>query len=250
MEVEESRSAGPGGKQGTSNPGKTNVSLSYFAANRKDPPPGSSDWVAVKNSGTSSASGKGGGSKWTARPSGRGPKGMIRDSEDFLALVPLDCSSTNLLDYEDAEALIVWQNYISEISIKEIAILGIVLFEFSSLFKTFNGSKDSKSRINIFSSIIDSADAPVLVRAVRAAHTEWKKHELGRGEAVEPIIVIVDSAVHGDPLGVPGGIDDSGQVGRVEELICSLSVSLGVPEVQMSTTLTMLTMTTSHPETP
>ena len=65
--------------------------------------------------------------------------------------------------------------------------------------------------------IFDSADAPVLVRAVRAAHTEWKKHELGRGEAVELIIVVVDSAIHGDALGVPGGVDDGGQVGRVDD---------------------------------
>ena len=52
---------------------------------------------------------------------------------------------------------------------------------------------------------------------MRAAHTEWKKQELGRGEAVEPIIVVVNSAVHGDALGVPGDVDDGGQVGRVED---------------------------------
>ena len=98
-----SRSAGPGGKQGTSNPGKTNVSPSSFAANPKDLPPGSPDWVAAKNSGTSSASGKEGGPKPAAGgPSGRGPKGTIQDPEDFPALVLPAGSSTNLLDYEDA----------------------------------------------------------------------------------------------------------------------------------------------------
>ena len=52
-----SRSAGPGGKKpGTSCHGKNPVSLS-IAAIPKDSPPGSSDWVAAKNSGTSSASG-------------------------------------------------------------------------------------------------------------------------------------------------------------------------------------------------
>ena len=85
-----------------SNPGKTNVSPSSFAANPKDPPPGSSDWVAAKNSGTST-SGKGGGPKWTiVRPSGRGPMGTILDPEDFPALVPPAGSSTDLPDYEDA----------------------------------------------------------------------------------------------------------------------------------------------------
>ena len=98
-----SRSAGPGGKKpGTSCHGKNPVSLS-IAAIPKDPPPGSSDWVAAKNSGTSSASGREGGPKRTVGwPSGRGPKGTIRDPEDFPALVPPAGSSTNLLDYKDA----------------------------------------------------------------------------------------------------------------------------------------------------
>ena len=201
-----SRSAGPGGK-GKPNPGKPNISLSVAAP--KDPPPGSSKWVAAKNSGTST-SGKGGGPKWTAMgPSGRGPRGTNQDPEDFPALVSPAGSSTDLPDHEDAVAdqkmdveqghetpadnfwsnlwcqasqdvedkqlsilesiririqqfwpfrfsnsseeesrirplfkakifvaLNIWQDYISEISIKEIAILRIVLIKFFSLFKT------------------------------------------------------------------------------------------------------------------
>ena len=201
-----SRSAGPGGK-GKPNPGKPNISLSVAAP--KDPPPGSSKWVAAKNSGTST-SGKGGGPKWTAMgPSGRGPRGTNQDPEDFPALVSPAGSSTDLPDHEDAVAdqkmdveqghetpadnfwsnlwcqasqdvedkqlsilesiririqqfwpfrfsnsseeesrirplfkakfvaLNIWQDYISEISIKEIAILRIVvLIKFTSLFKT------------------------------------------------------------------------------------------------------------------
>ena len=70
--------------------------------------------------------------------------------------------------------------------------------------------------------IFDSADAIVLVRAVRTSRTEWKKHELGHGEAVELIIVVVDSVVHGDALGAPGGVVDGGQVGRVDDEACML----------------------------
>ena len=84
-----SRSAGPGGKKpGTSCHGKNPVSLS-IAAIPKDLPPGSSDWVAAKkNSGTSSASGREGGPKRTVGwPSGRGPKGTIRDPEDYVILI-------------------------------------------------------------------------------------------------------------------------------------------------------------------
>ena len=202
-----SRSAGPGGKEGKPNPGKPNISLSVAAP--KDPPPGSSKWVAAKNSGTST-SGKGGGPKWTTMgPSGRGPRGTNQDPEDFPALVSPAGSSTDLPDHEDAVAdqkmdveqgretpadnfwsnlwcqmsqdvkdkqlsilesiqiciqqfwpfrfsnsseeesrirplfkakfvaLNIWQDYISEISIKEIAILRIVvLIKFTSLFKT------------------------------------------------------------------------------------------------------------------
>ena len=65
-------------------------------------PPGSSDWVAAKNSGTST-SGKGGGSKWaTVGPSGRGLKEMIQEPEDFPALVLSAGSSTDLPYYKDA----------------------------------------------------------------------------------------------------------------------------------------------------
>ena len=67
--------------------------------------------------------------------------------------------------------------------------------------------------LNIFGSIIDLAGSPVLVRAVRVTRTEWER-ELGRGEAAELIIVVVDSAIQGDPLGVPGGIDYGGQDGQ------------------------------------
>ena len=91
----------------------------------------------------------------------------------------------------------------------------VLIDSFQQILLKVNGSKDSNGRevgvytepgnpdvinntiLKVFGSIIDPADSPVLVRALRAARTEWKKHVHGRGEAVELIIVIVDSAVHG-----------------------------------------------------
>ena len=111
------------------------------------------------------------------------------------------------------------------------ALFKVLIDSFQQKLLKLNGSKDSNGRVvmvytepgspdvinntilNISGSIIDPADSPVLVRAVPNARTEWKKHVHGRGEAVELIIVVVDSAVHGDSLGVPGGVDDGGQVG-------------------------------------
>ena len=113
------------------------------------------------------------------------------------------------------------------------ALFKVLIDSFQQKLLKLNGSKDSNGRVvytepgnpdiinnailNIFSSIIDLAGSPVLIRAVRTARTEWKKHKLGRGKAVEPIIVVVDSAVHGDALGVPGDVDNGGQVGREDD---------------------------------
>ena len=100
LQTKKSRSAGPGGKQGTSNPGKTNVFPSLAAP--KDSLPGSSDWVAAKKFRHLHIW-EGGGSKYTTvGPSRWGSKGTIQDPEDFLALIPPAGSSSDPLDYEDA----------------------------------------------------------------------------------------------------------------------------------------------------
>ena len=244
-----SGSAGPSGKNpGTSCHGKNPVSLS-IAAIPRDLPPGSPDWVAAKNSGTSSASGREGGPKRTVVwPSGRGPKGTIRDPEDFPALVPPAGSSTNLAGYTLIQRffegpVMYWvpasmknsNNYIVKLKFHHFWFIKNALFKelidsFQQKLFKLNGSKESNGRVvytvpgnldvinnatlNIFSSIMDLADSPVLVLAVCRARTEWKKHVLRRGEAAELIMVIVDSAFHGDPLGAPGGVDDGGQDGQ------------------------------------
>ena len=95
-----SRSAGPGGKKtGMSSHCKNPVFLTV-AASPKDPPPGSSDWVAA-NTSSSSASGKVGGA--TARPSGWGLVETSQDPTDFPVLVPpVGSSTSNLPHHEDA----------------------------------------------------------------------------------------------------------------------------------------------------
>ena len=205
--------------------------------------------MAAKNPSTSSASGKEGGPKRTVGwASGRGPKGTIRDPEDFPALVPPAGSSTNLTAYTLIERffegpIMYWvpalmknsNNYKVKLKFHlfwfiKYALFKLLIDSFQQKLLKLNGSKDSNGRVvytkpgnldiinnailNVFSSIINLAGRPVLVRAVRTARTEWKKHELGRGKAAELIIVVVDFAVHGDSLGVPGGVNDGGQDGQ------------------------------------
>ena len=97
-----SGSAGPGGITGMSITGtKTSVSLP-LAANPKDPPTGSSDWVAAKKSRVSGGPGEAGdnSSVRVSRPFSTGT--FIVDLEDFPTLVPPG-SSLALTDYKDSE---------------------------------------------------------------------------------------------------------------------------------------------------
>ena len=113
-------------------------------ANPKDPPPGSFDWVAAKNSSTSSASGKEGGPKRTVRwPSGRGPKGTIRDPKDFPALVPPAGSSTNLLDY-----LNLWCRASQDVEDKQLSIFESIQIRIQQFWPfQFSNSSEEESRI-------------------------------------------------------------------------------------------------------
>ena len=135
-------------------------------ANPKDPPPGSFDWVAAKNSSTSSSTGKEGGPKRTVGwPSGRGPKGTIRDPEDFPALLPPAGSSTNLTAYTLIECffegpVMYWvpalmknsNNYKVKLKFHlfwfiKNALFKLLIDSFQQKLLKLNGSKDSNGRV-------------------------------------------------------------------------------------------------------